>query len=259
MWRDFLQAKDPDIVVLLRISHFSSLKTGTFIAYKTPRGQLMPNQSPIIHQPSSGGPGTEGFVQISEPTSSLEQQYRAAAYSIIAALLRDVPNQQTLQQIAAFEQVGIDEDEMLLAMSSLGLAAQAVNPESIRNEYHDLFIGIGRGELVPYGSWYLTGYLMEQPLSALRDDLVRLGIERDPEVNEPEDHIASLCEVMSILISDSVDIRIQTQFFEKHLSAWCNKFFNDLETAEAASFYRSVGRFGSAFITIDKHYLNMPV
>ena len=127
----------------------------------------MPNQSPALLQTSPSTPGAEGLVQITEPASSQEQQYRASAYSIIAALLRDVPKEQTLQQIAAFEQVAIDEDEMLLAMSSLGLAAQAVNRESIKDEYHQLFIGVGRGELMPYGSWYLTGYLMEQPLSAL--------------------------------------------------------------------------------------------
>ncbi len=219
----------------------------------------MPNQSPSNHQPSSNSIGPEGFAQISEAPPLQEQQYRAAAYSIIAALLRDVPGEQTLAHVSAFEKVGIDEDEMLLAMSSLGLAAQAINRDAIKDEYHNLFIGIGRGELVPYGSWYLTGYLMEQPLSTLRDDLVELGIERDPQVNEPEDHIASLCEVMSILINDEADLLTQAQFFEKHLGSWCGKFFSDLETAKAASFYRSVGRFGSAFISIDQQYLNMPV
>lgn len=219
----------------------------------------MPNQTTSNTDHSSSAFSADGFVHPVEPTASPEQQYRAAAYSILAALLRDVPDEPTLQQISAFEEVGIDEDEMLLAMSSLGLAAQAINRDAMRDEYHKLFIGIGRGELVPYGSWYLTGYLMEQPLSALRDDLAMLGIERDADVSEPEDHIASLCEVMSILISDSAELSTQTKFFEKHLGSWCDKFFQDLETADSASFYRSVGRFGSAFVSIDKHYLNMPV
>jgi TorA maturation chaperone TorD len=219
----------------------------------------MPNQSLSTQEYSSSAFGDKELTQVVEPEYALEQQYRAAAYSIIAALLRDVPGEETLRQIGAFEQVGVDEDDMLLAMSSLGLASQAVDREAISEEYHKLFIGIGRGELVPYGSWYLTGYLMEQPLSALRDDLAELGIERDAQANEPEDHIAALCEVMSILISDSADLSIQLRFFEKHLGSWCEKFFQDLEAAESASFYRSVGRFGSAFISIDKHYLNMPV
>ena len=187
-----------------------------------------------------------------------EQQYRAAAYSILAALLRDVPDEATLQQIAAFDQVRVDEDEMLLAMSSLGLAAQSVDSQSIKDEYHQLFIGLGRGELIPYASWYLTGYLMEQPLSILREDLATLGIERDASVNEPEDHIAALCEVMVTLISESYELSQQSHFFETHMRPWCEDFFRDLQTAEAARFYRSVGRFGSAFIALDKQYLNMP-
>ncbi len=219
----------------------------------------MPNQSITTQEYSSSACGHDASLQLTDPLVSQEHQYRAAAYSIIAALLRDVPNEQTLQQISAFEEVGVDEDEMLLAMSSLGLAAQAVDRETISKEFHDLFIGIGRGELVPYGSWYLTGYLMEQPLSTLRDDLAELGIERDAKIKEPEDHIALLCEVMAILIGDATDLETQTRFFEKHLGSWCEKFFKDLETADSASFYRSVGRFGSAFVSIDKHYLNMPV
>lgn len=186
------------------------------------------------------------------------QQYRAAAYSIVAALLRDVPDSAIMDQVSGFAQVAVEEDEMLLAMSSLGLAAQAVDTQSIKEEYHQLFVGIGRGELVPYGSWYMTGYMMEQPLSALRDDLAKLGIERDSSVTETEDHIASLCEVMLMLINDSASLSTQAQFFEKHLSSWCEKFFQDLQTAESASFYRSVGRFGSAFMSLDKQYLNMP-
>ena len=219
----------------------------------------MPNQSLSAQEYSASAFDDKGLTQVAEPEYALEQQYRAAAYSIIAALLRDVPGEETLRQVAAFEQVGVDEDDMLLAMSSLGLASQAVDRDAICEEYHKLFIGIGRGELVPYGSWYLTGYLMEQPLSVLRDDLAELGIERDTQVSEPEDHIAALCEVMSILISDSADLSIQLRFFEKHLGSWCEKFFQDLETANSASFYRSVGRFGSAFISIEKYYLNMPV
>ena len=201
----------------------------------------------------------EDILPDSESTSLEEQQYRAAAYSILAALLRDVPSQETLNQVAEFAKVNIDEDEMLLAMSSLGLAVQAIDKPHINNEYHELFIGLGRGELVPYGSWYLTGYLMEKPLSLLRDDLKELGFERDESMSEPEDHIAALCEVMSMLISDSAELHVQANFYEKHIGSWCERFFKDLENTESASFYQSVGRFGSVFMSMDKHYLQMPV
>ena len=188
--------------------------------------------------------------------TGLEQQYRASAYSILGALLRKVPEQEILEHVANFSSVAVDEDELLLSMSTLGLAAQSSELSAIDDEYHDLFIGLGRGELVPYGSWYLTGYLMEKPLSLLRDDLKALGFERDENVVEPEDHVAALCEVMSLLISDeSVDTETQTIFFEKHMSEWINRFFDDLSTAESAVFYRAVGRFGSAFMNLEKQYL----
>lgn len=192
----------------------------------------------------------------SEGQSNQEQIYRASAYSILAALLRKVPTSEVLEHVAKFSDVAVDEDELLLSMSILGLAAQSSELSAIDDEYHSLFIGLGRGELVPYGSWYLTGYLMEKPLSILRDDLAALGFERDESVVEPEDHVAALCEVMSLLISDEdVTEETQTIFFEKHMSPWMDRFFNDLSEAESAVFYRAVGRFGSAFLNLEKQYL----
>ncbi|HIQ15403.1 MAG TPA: molecular chaperone [Leucothrix sp.] len=195
-------------------------------------------------------------MSVNSLETGLEQQYRASAYSILGALLRKVPEQEILEHVANFSSVAVDEDELLLSMSTLGLAAQSSELSAIDDEYHDLFIGLGRGELVPYGSWYLTGYLMEKPLSLLRDDLKALGFERDENVVEPEDHVAALCEVMSLLIGDeSVDTETQTIFFEKHMNEWINRFFDDLSTAESAVFYRAVGRFGSAFMNLEKQYL----
>lgn len=186
-----------------------------------------------------------------------EQQYRAAAYSILAALLRGIPSTEALEQVSEFAKVAVDEDELLLSMSSLGLAAQSTEIDAIDDEYHLLFVGLGRGELVPYGSWYLTGFLMEQPLSILRDDLKLLGFERDESVVEPEDHVAAMCEIMMLLIADDPSNTSESQsiFFEKHIAPWMERFFDDLSKADSAVFYRAVGRFGSAFLNFEKQYL----
>ncbi|WP_299878484.1 molecular chaperone [uncultured Cocleimonas sp.] len=203
----------------------------------------------------------------------VEQQYRASAYSILAALIRGVPTQDILEHVAEFAKVNIEnveEDELLLSMSALGLAAQSSNVAAVDDEYHVLFVGLGRGELIPYGSWYLTGFLMEQPLSILRDDLKALGYERDESVVEPEDHVAALCEMMALLITESANSEQQenqtgnigkdeTQviFFEKHIEPWMGRFFKDLSVADSAVFYRAVGRFGTALINFEKLYLNV--
>ena len=154
--------------------------------------------------------------------------------------------------------MGIDEDEMLLAMSSLGLAAKAVHRDAIREEYQNLFIGIGRGELVPYGSWYMTGCLMEKPLGELRRDLHALGFEREPGVHEPEDHVAALCDVMAQLALDpQIAVERQRAFFRAHLGPWAERFCSDLEQARAALFYKAVARLGSEFFALERRYLEM--
>jgi TorA maturation chaperone TorD len=188
-----------------------------------------------------------------------EQTYRGGAYALLARLLRNPPDRSVLDQVAGFAQVDGRQDEMALAMSMLGLAAGTSQPESVDDEFHALFIGIGRGELVPYASWYLTGFLMERPLGRLRDDLVALGFDRQEGVCEPEDHAAALCEVMAILIQEGERLDAQTRFFRDHIADWLGRFFQDLTEARSAVFYRAVGRFGAAFCALEQRYLSMPV
>jgi TorA maturation chaperone TorD len=149
---------------------------------------------------------------------------------------------------------------MTLAWCELNAAAQQAQASDLAAEYHNLFIGLGRGELVPYGSWYLTGFLMEKPLVRLRRDLATLGYQRPENVHEPEDHAAALCEVMAMLIRDATcSPESQRQFFDTHLGSWMETFFTDLQGASNACFYRAVGCLGQTFITLEKQYLNMLV
>ena len=184
-----------------------------------------------------------------------EQQYRAAAYGMLAALLRSAPDRVLMNQVSGFSEVDDGGDEMAVSMSLLGLAAAKCPEQTIAEEFHDLFVGLGRGELLPYGSYYLTGFLMEKPLGNLRDDLDRLGFEREADVHEPEDHIAALCEVMVMLIQDGSSTAVQRDFFAKHIDSWGQKFFADLAVARNAVFYRAVARFGTAFMSLEKSYL----
>ncbi|MCK5360045.1 MAG: molecular chaperone TorD family protein [Gammaproteobacteria bacterium] len=184
-----------------------------------------------------------------------EQQYRAAAYGMLAALLRSAPDVTLIEQVNGFSGVDDGGDEMAVSMSLLGLATENCPQSGIATEFHDLFIGLGRGELLPYGSFYLTGFLMEKPLGDLRDDLDRLGFEREADVHEPEDHIAALCEVMVMLIQEGCSTAVQQDFYNKHIGSWQQKFFADLAVAENAVFYRAVARFAAAFMNLEARYL----
>ena len=193
-----------------------------------------------------------------EETIEQEQRYRASAYALLAALLRATPDQALLDHVATLSpESDAESDDLADAMTALAAAAGQQRPQDLEDEYNALFIGIGQGEVVPYGSWYLTGFLMEQPLSDLRDDLRTLGFERNPEIHEPEDHIGALFEVFSVMISDAASLAEQQRFFDKHMKPWLTRFFADLGHARSADFYRSVAQFGAAFLELEQKYLLM--
>jgi TorA maturation chaperone TorD len=182
---------------------------------------------------------------------------RAQEYSLLAMLLSRSPDGATLSRIAKLHG---DATPLGLAHLALAQAAGNASAEGIEREYFTLFIGVGRGELLPYGSYYLTGFLNERPLARLREDLRAHGIERAEGQAEPEDHAATLCEIMAGMASGQFPIAVgmQQQFFEKHLASWIGRFFVDLERAEAADFYRHVGTLGRLFLENETEAFRLP-
>jgi len=191
---------------------------------------------------------------------SLADSGRADLYRLLGNLLAVPPQQSVLEVLQQLSVPATDDSAGLeQALHSLRDAAGQAVPEKLEEEYFALFIGLGRGELCPYASWYRTGYLMEQPLAELRNDLKRLGFARREGVGEPEDHAAALCEVMAMIISENVlSFAHQQDFFEQHLRSWLPQFLVDLSRAEQADFYRTVGRTGQAFMNIEQQYFSMP-
>ncbi len=183
---------------------------------------------------------------------------RAHVYALLATLLARPPGTAVLALLAGIEEQNPGASDMASAWQMLKLAGTQVGTAEIDDEFHELFIGVGRGELVPYGSWYLTGRMLDKPLALLRADLRALGIERQAGVHEPEDHVAALCEAMTVLISDEASPQTQQQFFAEHIEAWMARFFRDLQEARAACFYRAVGRLGEQFLKVEARYLAIP-
>jgi len=175
---------------------------------------------------------------------------RAQEYALLAALLAHAPDASLLKKLGGLRG---DATPLGLAHVALAEAASASSAEKVEREYFDLFIGIGRGELMPYGSYYLTGFLHERPLARLREDLVRLGIERAEGNAEPEDQAATLCEIMAGLAGGRFGVAegSDRQIFEKHVAPWMGRFFADLENAQAARFYRPVGTIGRLLMDIE--------
>jgi TorA maturation chaperone TorD len=183
---------------------------------------------------------------------------RASVYGLLAHLLAQPPSPQLLELLDEIEEDSPVADELATAWRLLKVAAREHKPEALDDEYHSLFIGIGRGELVPYASWYLTGFLMDRPLAYLRRDLNVLGIERQPGMNDPEDHAATLCECMRVIITaGDIPFPTERQFFLNHIASWMPVFFQDLQRARAACLYAAVGGLGEAFMKFENRYFEL--
>jgi TorA maturation chaperone TorD len=182
---------------------------------------------------------------------------RAQEYALLAALLARAPDAALLARLAELRG---DASPLGVAHSALADAASRTDAERVEREYFDLFIGLGRGEMMPYGSYYLTGFLHERPLARLRDDLAKLRIVRAEGNPEPEDHAAILCEIMAGLAGGrfATPAGADRELFEAHLAPWIGRFFGDLERADAADFYRHVGTLGRVFVAIEMEAFAMP-
>lgn len=182
---------------------------------------------------------------------------RAQEYALIGALLLRAPSAALLKSLSELKG---EATPLGLAHAALADAASQAAVEAVEREYFNLFIGMGRGELLPYASYYLTGFLQERPLARLRDDLIEFGITRQEGVVEPEDHAGILCEIMAGLASRRLPAPAGAErtIFEKHMAPWIGRFFADLEQAESADFYRCVGSVGRIFVDIEAQAFDLP-
>ncbi|MGA2892722.1 MAG: molecular chaperone TorD family protein [Xanthobacteraceae bacterium] len=181
---------------------------------------------------------------------------RAREYALLAVLLAAAPSPDLLARLAML--CG-DASTLGAAHRALAEAAAATTGVNVEREFFTLFVGIGRGELLPYGSYYLTGFLHDRPLAQLRADLVQLGIERVQGFAEPEDHAAVLCDIMAGLVDGrfAPPPNADRDMFNSHLAPWIGRFFADLEQARGADFYRCVGAVGRQFVAIENEAFSL--
>ena len=187
-----------------------------------------------------------------------EETLRADLYDLLATLMARAPTAEIIDKTATLYG---SEGPMGDAINALSRIARTVTPKAVTSEYNALFIGLGRGELLPYASFYLTGFLNEKPLANLRQEMSEIGVARQDDIFEPEDHIATVCEIMAGLIrgrfTEPADLTKQKEFFETHVSPWAGHFFTDLEGASGSVFYAPVGTIGRVLIDVETEAFRM--
>lgn len=181
-----------------------------------------------------------------------EDRLRADLYNFLGVILAGPPDDMVLRQTAGLSG---DDSDLGQAIGTLAKMARITAARTVESEYNRLFIGLGRGELLPYASYYLTGFLNEKPLALLRRDMSARGLARADNVFEPEDNIASLMEMMGAMIvgrfGPPATLEDQKTFFNRHVGSWAGHFFADLEVAKNSVFFAPVGTVGRIFMQIE--------
>ena len=188
-----------------------------------------------------------------------EETARADLYGLLATLLYAPPSQALLDTIGSAQAQG--EGVLERAWADLVAVCRTASEETVRAEYEHLFLGTGKPEVILYGSYYLSGFLMEKPLIELRDDLARLGLQRVESMPESEDHLAALCEVMRYLIASDdlahANLSTQKAFFAAHMQAWVQDCCAALAAHPSAVFYKSVATLTQSFFAVEMQAFDM--
>jgi TorA maturation chaperone TorD len=191
-----------------------------------------------------------------------EETARAEVYGLLAALYYVAPSAELHGNIrVAVTEAPAAGAVLESSWQELVAAAREQSLADIGQEYDALFGGVGKPELYVFGSHYLSGFLNERPLAALRTDIAALGLARDEAMPETEDHVAYLCEVMRYLIAgDDVEVANltrQREFFARHIQPWVPLMCEAIMQHPKARFYRALAAFTQAFISVESQGFDM--
>lgn len=188
-----------------------------------------------------------------------EETARADLYGLLAGLFYGPPSQDLLDAIARTPSSG--DGVLQQAWNDLAATCEEAKAQQVRDEYESLFIGVGKPEIMLYASFYLSGFLMEKPLAALRGDLDALQLQRSESMPESEDHIAAICEVMRFLIlSDDPaqgSLATQQQFFSTHVQPWAGEMCDAIMHHPQAVFYSEVAQLAKHFFDVEMQAFEM--
>lgn len=189
-----------------------------------------------------------------------EDAARADFYGLLARLFYAPPDPELLGALAAADELAVQDahSPLALAWRELKERAAALDGEAARAEFETLFIGVGKAEVSPYAGAYVKQSRADRQLVALRQYLAEHELARQSGIHEPEDHVASLCDVMRHLISGARATQdMQRDFFMRYVWPSAVAFCDATEKSERSMFYRVTACFARRFFEVEHALLDM--
>jgi len=201
---------------------------------------------------------TLGFASVDDG----EELARAELYGLLARLWLAPPDAALKEQFdVAVTEAPEPGGHLEAPWQALVAALRATSPAAAAAEHEALFHGVGKPEVFAYGSHYLSGALNDKALAVLREDLQRLGLTRDVQRGETEDHVAYVFEVMRWLIAGDdagvCNLEQQRRFFRAHVQSWVERLCDAVEAQPRALVWRAVADFTRAFVQVEAQGFDM--
>lgn len=217
-----------------------------------PKASMQTDKQELPTQ-SGAGSGNESLENAPDRLGlqPVEEQARARFYGLMATLLLAPPSPGLLHALANADPIVSETGDLELAWEKLVLVAGIMHADTVRDEFDALFTSTGTPLINPHASLYLSGFMMDRPLAALRNALRDLGFARQTNAVELEDHLGSLFETMALLISQGRSLTIQSEFFNAHIGSWMEHCLADIREAPGANFYRALADVITAFSRIE--------
>ena len=196
------------------------------------------------------------------PSTLDEETARAEIYGLLAALFYAAPAPALWENLRAAVTEAPAAGALLEgSWGEVVATARAMSAAEVADEYDALFGGVGQPAVYLFGSHYMSGFLNEKPLAALRGDLATLGLDRGDEMSETEDHYAYVCEVMRYLIAgedvEVANLTKQREFFTRHLQPWALLMCDAISAHPKARFYKSLASFTHTFTSVESQGFDM--
>jgi TorA maturation chaperone TorD len=203
------------------------------------------------------------------PGIAPEDAARADFYALLARLFAAPPDASLLGAIAGASPLAVEARAeegagpgLAAAWDALRAASASADPDTVRQEYDDLFIGVGKSLVNLHGSHWLAGFMMDRPLAELRATLAVMGLGRRPGVTMVEDHLSALCETMRLLVAGdsalpSQPVDAQRTFFERQIAPWYADCCDAIMQSSIANYYAAVAQFTLDFLALERDSIAM--
>lgn len=189
-----------------------------------------------------------------------EDAARANLYALVSRLFYAPADPNFLAEIARAEPGAAEDEEsgmLRAAWQALQETCRGAFPALVRQEYENLFVGVGKAEVTPYLSAYAEPSSPDRYLVRLREQLAAWHLARRESVFEVEDHVSGVSDVMRWLIESRRPLPEQRVFFESYVYPGALPFYAAVRKAASAAFYRPVATFAAAFFDVEKAAFDM--